>query len=333
MIRRLLGGGLVLTIVVAAVGAYVFLRPGSGSRQVVIPRGATTAEIGTILEREGVISSDALFEMGVRLRRLEGRLRAGRYEMRGGMGLLSALSVLARGPIERGSSVTVPEGFSVRQVAERVGTRTAVGRDEFLGVAMPSAGAGVRVRAAIQPPQVTSLEGFLFPETYFVSENESAEALARRMVEQFQQRTAALDWSYPETRKVSRYQALIIASLIEREAKVPEDRAKVSAVIYNRLARGMRLQIDITALYGLDEHKVPTRPDLQRASPYNTYLIDGLPPTPIANPGLEAIQAALRPAPIDALYYVVIDPSGRHGFTNSPQEFERLKRQRPPEVH
>ena len=98
-----------------------------------------------------------------------------------------------------------------------------------------------------------------------------------------------------------------------------EDRAKVAAVIYNRLAKGMRLQIDITALYGLDEHKVPTRADLRRESPYNTYLIDGLPPTPIANPGLESIQAALHPADIDAIYYVVIDPSGKHGFTDDPR--------------
>jgi UPF0755 protein len=328
LIRRLLVSGTALLVVAAAAGAFILLRPGSGAREVVVPAGATTLEVGRILEREGVISSDSLFEIAVWLRRLEGRIQAGRYEMRRGMGLLAAINLLAAGPEERGTGVTVPEGFSLRQIARRVGERTHIGEQEFLSVAQ-----GGSVRAGIQPPGVRSLEGLLFPETYFVSRSETAESLVRRMVREFEERTASLDWSVPESRGLSRYQALIIASLVEREAKVPEDRSKVAAVVYNRLARGMRLQIDITALYGLDEHKVPTPADLRRPSPYNTYLIDGLPPTPIASPGIDALNAALRPANIDAIYYVVIDPSGRHGFTSDPQEFERLKRKRPAEVH
>jgi UPF0755 protein len=153
------------------------------------------------------------------------------------------------------------------------------------------------------------------------------------MVAEFEKRTEGLDWSVPERRGLSRYDALIIASLVEREAKVEGDRPKIAAVIYNRLKRGMRLQIDITALYGLDTHKVPTREDLRRESPYNTYLIDGLPPTPIASPGLASIQAVLKPAYTSAIYYVVTDPSGRHSFTDDPAEFERLKQRRPAEVH
>lgn len=328
MIRRLLLAVVAIVVVAAAVGGFVVLRPGSGSRDVVIPRGATTIEIGRILERESVIGSDSLFEIAVWLRRLEGRIQAGRYELREGMGLGAALNAIAHGPIEKGSGVTVPEGFSLRQVAERVGRNTKIATDAFL-----EAGTNGSVRASIQPGNVKTLEGFVFPETYFVSESEHASGLLGRMVQEFDRRTSDLDWSYAESRGLSRYQALILASLIEREARVAEDRAKVAAVIYNRLAKGMRLQIDITALYGLDEHKVPTRADLQRPSPYNTYLIDGLPPTPIANPGLEAIKAALQPAQIDAIYYVVIDPSGKHGFTSDPQEFERLKQQRPEEVH
>lgn len=328
MIRKLLVAGIVVVVLAAGVGAYVSLRPGSGEREVIIPTGASTSEIGRILDREGVIGSDAFFGLGARLRRLDGRIQAGRYELRSGMGILSALNALAGGPIEKGSGVTVPEGFSVRQVGERVGRNTKIPAAAFLTAATNGS-----VRGYIQPPNVSTLEGFLFPETYFVSENEDATSLVRRMAAEFQERTQALDWTYPESKGLSRYDVLIIASLVEREARVAEDRAKVAAVIYNRLAKGMRLQIDITALYGLDEHKVPTRADLQRQSPYNTYLIDGLPPTPIANPGLPALEAVLHPASIDALYYVVIDPSGRHGFTADPQEFERLKQQRPDEVH
>jgi peptidoglycan lytic transglycosylase G len=325
--RRLLFAMLVVVVLAAGIAGWVTLRPGSGEREVVVPIGATTKDVGSILKGQDVIDSSYLFEVGVWLRRLEGRIQAGRYELRGGMGLLAVLNALARGPEQKGTGVTVPEGFSVRQVTERVGAKTHITSAAF----STSVNNG-SVRASLQPPSVSSLEGFLFPETYFVSENESAAGLLRRMVEEFGRRTAMLDWSYPEARGLSRYQALVIASLVEREARVAEDRSKVAAVIYNRLAKGMRLQIDITALYGRDEHKVPSRADLRRPSPYNTYLIDGLPPTPIANPGLDAIRAALNPASIDALYYVVIDPSGKHGFTNSPEEFERLKRQRPAEV-
>ncbi len=328
MIRRLFLAGLTIVVVAAAVGGFMFLRPGAASHEVVIPTGATTIEIGRILEQEGVISSDSLFEIGVWLRRLEGKIQAGRYDLRSGMGLVTVLNALARGPLEKGSGVTVPEGFTLRQIAERVGRNTKITRDTFLASATSGS-----IRGSIQPGGVKTLEGFLFPETYFVSEIEDAKGLLGRMVQEFERRTGGLDWSYAESRGLSRYQALILASLVEREAKVAEDRAKVAAVIYNRLAKGMRLQIDITALYDLDQHKVPTRADLRRASPYNTYVIDGLPPTPIANPGLDSLKAALQPAPIDAIYYVVIDPSGKHGFTSDPQEFERLKQQRPPEVH
>jgi UPF0755 protein len=224
-----------------------------------------------------------------------------------------------------GTTVPIPEGFSVKQIGERFAARTQI--KDFESVAM-----GGSVKGPGQPVGVNSLEGFLWPETYFVGERETASGVAKRMVDTFTAATADLDYSVPESKNLSRYQALIIASLIEREARVDEDRDKVAAVIYNRLAIGMRLQIDITALYGTD-HKVPTRADLRRESPYNTYLIDGLPPTPIANPGMDSIEAALHPADINALYYVVIDPSGRHGFTDDPAEFERLKQQRPPEVH
>lgn len=327
VIRRLLLAGVLLAVILGAIAAYAGLRPGSGSLEVVVPRGATTNEVGRILEREGVIGSDSWFEIAVWLRRMEGKIQAGRYTLRRGMGVVSVLGALSDGPVEKGTGVTVPEGFSVRQIAERVERSTSISAEAFL-----QAAASGKVRSSIHPAGVTSLEGFLFPETYFVSENETAESLLRRMVEEFDRRTAELDWSYPESKGLSRFDVVTMASLVEREARVEEDRAKIAAVIYNRLAEGMRLQIDITALYGLDEHKVPTRADLRRPSPYNTYLIDGLPPTPIASPGLDAIKAVLNPAEIDALFYVVIDPSGRHGFTRSPAEFERLKQRRPPEV-
>ncbi len=330
MKRRLLTAGAILLVVIVAAAAFIYIyRPSRGDVvEIEVPTGATTSQVATLLSDNDVIGSRLFFRVMARVRGLEGDLQAGRYEMAEGMGVQAALDVLSKAPIEKGVTVPIPEGFSLKQIAERVEARTQLVGADFIAAATNGA-----VRAAIQPEGVNLLEGLLFPESYFVGERETAAEVVRRMVDQFEQRTVALDWRLPESRGLSRYQAVIIASLVEREARVDEDRSKVAAVIYNRLARGMRLQIDITALYGLDEHKVPTRADLQRESPYNTYLIDGLPPTPIASPGLDSLNAALHPANGDWLYYVVIDPSGRHGFTNSPEEFERLKQQRPAEVH
>lgn len=319
-----------LAVVVLAAGAGVFAvvyRPAAGAEvEVAIPTGASTQGVAALLAEKEVIGSTFFFRLMARVRGMDGRLQAGRYNLKEGMGVQAALDALSHAPIEKGVNVPIPEGFSVKQVGERLAARTHI--KDFRAVALSGA-----VRGPDQPPGVKTLEGYLYPETYFIGARETASGAAKRMVDLFSSATAKLDYSFPASRGLSKYETLIIASLIEREARVDEDRSKVAAVIYNRLAKKMRLQIDITALYGLDEHKVPTRADLQRPSPYNTYLIDGLPPTPIANPGLDSIRAALDPADINAIYYVVIDPSGRHGFTDDPAEFERLKKQRPPEVH
>ncbi len=327
--RRILIGLLVVFLLAGSAGGYLaFRRPAPGEAvEVVIEPGRSTIQIAETLAEQDVIGSVLGFRLMVRLRGLEGDLRAGAYELRRGMGVHAALDALSSGPVERSVMVTVPEGYTLKQVAARVGEGTHITEEEFL-----QAAGGGEIRSTIQPEDITSLEGFLYPDTYAVGERATAESLLRRMVGEFDRRTAELDWSVPEANGLSAYEALIVASLIEREAKVPEDREKISAVVYNRLEQGMRLEIDITALYDAPEHTVPTRRDLRRESPYNTYLIDGLPPTPIANPGIASIEAALAPAEIDAVFYVVIDPSGKHGFTADYQEFLRMKRLRPPEV-
>ena len=330
-LRRALISGAVIFVLVSILGTYVWVhRPTPGPRvEVAIEKGWTTRQIAGQLVGAQVIEPGERFWFRVfaKLRGRDGKIQAGRYEMATNMGPQAALDVLSKPPIERGSPVIIPPGFSLPQVAARVGALTQVSAESFLSVAT----SGI-VRPQILPEDVKNLEGFFFPETYIVGERETAEDVANKMVREFQARTKDVDWSIPERRGLTRYDALIIASLVEREAKVEGDRPKIAAVIYNRLKRGMRLQIDITALYGTD-HKVPTRADLRRESPYNTYLIDGLPPTPIASPSIESIEAALHPTYTRAIYYVVTDKSGRHSFTDDPAEFERLKAQRPDEVH
>lgn len=328
-LKRFLIGAVAVFLLFAVSGTVIwFRRPPPGERvEVVVDRGATTQEIGKQLHSQDVIGSVFWFRVFARLRGLDGKIQAGRYEMAEGIGPQAALDIFKKPPIEQGIPIVVPPGFSLPQIAARIGARTHIDAEAFLSVATSGT-----IRTAIMPPDVRNLEGFLFPETYIVGERETAEDVARKMVRTFEARTKDLDWSIPERRGLARYDALIIASLVEREAKVEGDRPKIAAVVYNRLKRGMRLQIDITALYGTD-HKVPTRADLQRSSPYNTYLIDGLPPTPIASASIESLEATLHPAYTRAIYYVVTDRSGRHSFTDDPAEFERLKARRPDEVH
>ena len=320
----------VLAVIVLGSGtvAYAVLhRPAKGAKiEVEVPPGATTTGIAKLLKDEGVISNALAFRVLSKLRGLDGKIEAGRYDMWKHMGVQAALDVLARPPVEQGVAITVPPGFTVEDVAARVGALTHITKEAFLEAASGAPLPNVLMESA------PTVEGALFPETYVVGDHETADQLVARMVNEFDKRTASLDWTQTTKLHVSRYDIVIIASLIEREAKVAGDRSKVAAVIYNRLNKHMRLQIDATVLYGIP-HKVPTLADLRRPSPYNTYFIDGLPPTPIANPGLPALTAALHPAPIDALYYVVCSPSGESCFTNSATEFEKLKARRPAETH
>jgi len=318
-----------VVVLAAVVGAVAVLRnPTPGPKvSVVIASGSTTSQIASTLQKDGVIGNRLVFRILAKLNGLDGKIEAGRYDMFKHMGIRAALDILQKPPIEKGVAITVPPGFTVAQIADRLAAHTKITKAAFLAAA-----AHTTLPALLMHQGPAPAEGVLYPETYVVNEQETASELIGRMENEFDQQTSSLDWDQATRLRVSPYDVVIIASLIEREAKVPVDRPKVAAVIYNRLKKHMRLQIDATVLYGIP-HKVPTLADLKRPSPYNTYLIPGLPPTPIANPGLSAIDAALHPAAIDALYYVVCEPSGQHCFTNSAQEFERLKARRPAETH
>ncbi len=318
----------VIVLAVGAVGYAVLRDPPKGDPvSVVVPQGATTVAVADLLTTEGVIGDQLAFRILSKLRGLDGKIEAGRYDMWKHMGVRAALDVLAKPPVEKGVAVTIPPGFTLDQIADRIAAHTKITKAAFLAAATNTS-----LPSVLGGAKASTLEGVLFPETYVISDTETAAAVVGRIEKEFDAKTASLDWSQATRLAISRYQVVIVASLIEREAKVPEDRPKVAAVIYNRLRKHMRLQIDATAIYGIP-HKVPTLADLRRPSPYNTYLIDGLPPTPIASPGLSAIDAAVHPASIDALYYVVCEPSGQSCFTNSATEFEKLKARRPAGTH
>lgn len=316
---------LVLVLLLAgAFGFYLWATGSSGPAQPVtvdIPQGATVSEMGRTLQEAGVIRSSFMFGLTVRLQGIGGDLRAGTYEMQTNMGLSQALDVLQAGPppVELPLSVTVPEGLRIEQVAEVVADELGVGRRAFIKAAESD---GLTIDPYL-PEGTETVEGFLFPKTYDFPEGVRAGRVVRRMLDQFEKEVQALDWERAEQFGLEPYEVVVLASLIEREAGVAEDRRKISAVIHNRLEEGMPLEIDATVQYALPEHKERlTFEDLEYDSPYNTYLFVGLPPGPIASPGLASIRAAMNPANGDWLYYVLIDPeTGEHAFAETYDEF------------
>ncbi|HEX2030790.1 MAG TPA: endolytic transglycosylase MltG [Actinomycetota bacterium] len=316
----ILGGG--------AAGMYVYAIGASGPRQPVtveVPEGATASEVGTLLAEAGVIRSALAFRVAAGVNGLGPSLQAGTYRMTTNMPLSEVLAVLEDGPPPpKTVSVTFPEGLEVAEVAEVAAAELGLGRKAFEQIAT----SGRFAAPPYLPEGTETVEGFLFPKTYeFPPRVDEAHVIAR-LIEQFEGEVEGLPWGRARRLGLSPYEVVIVASLIEREARVPQDRAKISAVIYNRLREGMPLQIDATVQYALPEdNRLLTVEDYEYPSPYNTYLHPGLPPTPIASPGLASLEAALRPADADYLYFVVIDDSGRHAFAETYDEFLRLKEQ------
>ena len=243
------------------------------------------------------------------------------------------LAVLRTPPSQTFTRVVFPEGFTINQMGRRLQDRLAdLSAARFVELALEDGG----VQSDYLPPDITTLEGLLFPDTYQIAGDETELRVLERMVRLMERvgRQEGIDES-----SLDPYQVLIIASMIEREAKVDEDRAKIARVIYNRLFLGMPLQIDATLYYGQDP--ATPFPELRAIdTPYNTYLYQGLPPTPIANPGRAAIRAALNPSPNPPpgdpicrdlpsnqpclyLYYVLADTDGGHAFASTLEQHER----------
>jgi uncharacterized YceG family protein len=218
--------------------------------------------------------------------------------------------------------VTFPEGLTTRQMAEVAGRRspliTPAGYLRAARKAKLPAGFG-------RPP---SPEGFLFPDTYFLFETDPAVALVEKQLENFRAKWSRVDLRYARSKNLTRYDVLTIASMIEKEVVVPKERRLVAAVIYNRLHERMPLGIDATLRYGLaiPPTQAITKRDLASDSPYNTRRFRGLPPTPIANPGLASMQAAAHPAKVDYLYFVRRPDCRSHFFTASIEEFDAYTR-------
>ena len=315
---------LIPVVVVLVVGAWFLYElnpPGDAGKRisVEIPRRTGNSEIGDLLEDKGVIGSSRAFQIYVGVTGA-GPFKPGRYSMRENLGVRDAVNTLKAGPAEGPQfQLVLPPGLTLSEIADRVGKLEGHSRDAFLQVAQ----SGV-VRSKYQPPEVTTLEGLLSPDTYFVAKDESDQQILTRLVSAFDRNADAIGLSAPNAAGLSPYQTIIAASLIEREAKLDEDRPLISAVIHNRLAAAMPLQIDATVCYAKGGcTQSPTAADLALDSPYNTYKVAGLPPTPISSVTVQSLEAAQNPAAASYLYYVLIDKNGKHAFATTQQEHDR----------
>ena len=231
-------------------------------------------------------------------------------------------------------SIIFPEGFTRREMAQRITAVKEIARNRRNINPTLSPEAYLKATASSRIPgkfaedgKRRPLEGFLFPASYQFESKTTSRQLINRQLEAFERAWQQVDLSYAEARNLTPYDVLIIASLIEKEVSEPEERALVSAVIYNRLKAGMTLGIDATIRYGLNVPPTESLREshLENLHPYNTRKLPGLTPTPIANPGLASMQAAAHPAPVDYLYFVRKPDKRHHFFTASAEEFEAYK--------
>lgn len=328
MARRaaLLLAGLVVLDAFAAVGWLFWAsRPpapvGAPPADVVVEPGSPVRTIGRRLDEEGVIRSALLFELWLRGRGDAGAIQAGTYRLPRDRSLPAVVDMLVRGETVL-VEVTVPEGLRLEQVAGIVARALGADSAAFAAAATDSLFAD-----SLEIPAPT-LEGYLFPETYRVDPSTSAREMARIMTDQFHTVFDAAWRARAESLGYTVGEIVTLASIVEEEARVPEERKAIAGVFWNRLDKGMRLEADPTVQYALGGHRerVLYR-DLEVDSPYNTYRNVGLPPGPIASPGRLALEATLYPDSVPYLFFVATGQDGRHTFSETLAEHERKRRE------
>ncbi|MBA3746179.1 MAG: endolytic transglycosylase MltG, partial [Solirubrobacterales bacterium] len=323
---------LVLLAVLCVVVLFLFQPFGSaqGARvRVVVDPGSSAREIGDSLADAGVVSSGKLFSVRAALSGRRADLRSGPHVLNRGMTYGAAIEALTKPPPVRKLAtvdVTIPEGRSRKEIARLVASKRLV-RGSYLN-------ASKRFRGRLNPfrygaPKGTrSLEGFLFPATYELKSRAPASDLVDKQLDAFAENFERVDLGRARSKSLSGYDVLIIASMVEREAQIASERSKIAAVIYNRLRAGEPIGIDATIRYATDNWTRPLKQsELQIESAYNTRKRQGLPPTPIGNPGLASIRAAAAPADVSFRYYVVQPGTcGKHAFSSTFEQFQRDSR-------
>jgi UPF0755 protein len=285
-----------------------------------IPQGTGLVRTSILLENKKLIRSALLLRAYAVMNRLEKKIRAGEYELKKNMSIAEILKVISEGKVKL-HKIVIPEGFTLLQIAEIVDSSGITGGRPFLETASDITFIG---KLGIN---ADSLEGYLFPETYFFPKNTSPEKIIRAMT------AGVFSIFTPDIVRKAKsmgftiHETLTLASIIEKETGSPGERPLISSVFHNRLKAGMRLETDPTVIYGIKNFGGNlTRNDLETPTPYNTYIISGLPPGPISSPGKAAIMAALFPADTNYLYFVSKNDS-THFFSSDYRDHLNAVRQ------
>lgn len=304
--RKLQAIATVLTVLLLLAALYFFW-PGL-PKKVTIPEGAGAGQVASVLKREGVILSSAWFRAVAKLTGTGRKIMPGDYTLREKMSAEEALWRLTHSTYVSSIRVVIPEGWRMEQIAERLEANGVAAAAPFLELA-----------------RAQKMEGYLFPSTYHLKKNTPPQEVINLLKSEFERQTKSLfSKSFPEG--LDQQKVLIIASIVEREAVEDSERPLIAAVYVNRYRRRMPLEADPTTQYALGYwKKALTYKDLKFKSPYNTYVVGGLPPGPICNPGYSSIAAAMAPANLDALYFVA-DRKGKHIFNASFKEHLKAKR-------
>ncbi|MBI4544852.1 MAG: endolytic transglycosylase MltG [Gemmatimonadetes bacterium] len=285
-----------------------------------VPPGATFRQVADSLDARGIVPSALVFRIYARLAGADEDIKAGAYAFRRGAPWPRILEDLRLGRVLT-FRLTVPEGWDLQRIAARIGALSNRQADSVLGVLLDSATAQ---RFGVPGP---TLEGYLYPATYQIPVDAPLDTLIGRMVVRYRSVWTPARLAQASVRKLTEREAVTLASIIEREVKRREEMPLISAVYHNRLRIGVPLRADPTVQYALGQHRrrlLYAHIDSVARSPYNTYRHRGLPPGPIASPSVQAIEAALYPAPADYLYFVA-RPDGSHIFTRSLEEHNRVK--------
>jgi UPF0755 protein len=298
---------------------------GSGSVRVRVPEGADAGAIGDLLAAKGVVDSGTFFTLNATVTGRRGGLRPGNYTLRQGMTNGEAIDALTKGPkvkVVKTTDITIPEGPSIKEEAPKI-DKTSLTGSYAKAADSPAVLRAIRKLGA--PKGTKTAEGYMFPATYTVVEGGPVKNLVDKQLAAFRDNWRRIDMGYAKRKNLTRYDVLIIASLVEREAQLDKERPLIASVIYNRLNLGMPLGIDATIRYQTGRWDRPIlQSELDRDTPYNTRLRRGLPPTPIGNPGLKSLRAAARPARTDYLFFVrKPGKSGEHAFSSNDADFAR----------